>query len=185
MISTLSLDIENKGDCKTIRVTDSSYYNPNLPVTCIRLGVKVPGSSTLVEFELEDKYFTLTLNANNLKIQNDVPSECLDYLPDGIYYIKYSINPNDKIYVEYNYLHNCAQKEKYIGFLCQLYEEKCNLTIKQYSEKLEELMHIKELMTSAKYLIEFCGNPEGGVCLYNEARDLLNKFNIYAFCKNC
>lgn len=185
MISSLSLDIENKGDCKTIRVTDSSYYNPNLPVTCIRLGVKVPGSTELVEFELEDKYFTTTLNANNLKIQDNVPNECLNALPDGIYYIKYSINPNDKIYVEYNYLHNCSQYSKYIDLVCQVYSEKSNYSIKEYNQKVDELRHIKELMDSAKYAIEYCNNPEGGVCLYNEANELINNFKLHVFCKNC
>jgi hypothetical protein len=182
MVSTLSLEIENKGDCKNIRITDSSFYNPLLPVTCMQLQVKTPGNTVPVEFELENPYFTTVLNANNLKIQDNVPNECLESLPDGIYYIKYSINPNNKLYVEYNYLHNCGQYAKYIDLVCDLFSEKCLMTNNQYLEKTKELAKIKSLIDSSKYLIEYCGNPEGGVDLYNEANELLNKFKSNVFC---
>lgn len=184
MVSTLSLDIENKGDCNNFRITDSSYYNPNLPVTCGHLIVLTPGSTIPVEFEV-NPYFTSTLNANTLKIQDDVPDECLNALPDGIYYIKYSINPNDRIYVEYNYLHNCAQYQKFIDLNCKVFANRSIYTQKEYHQKLKELDEIKTLIDSSKYLIEFCGNPEEGACLYEEVNKLINKFKVDVFCQNC
>ena len=184
MVSNLSLDIENKGDCTFFRITDSSYYNPNLPVTCGHLNIKTPGCATPVEFEVEP-YFSSVFNSVNLKLQTGTLNDCINYLPDGIYYIKYSINPNDKIYVEYNFLQNCAQYEKYITLVCKMYSEKCNYTTKEYNIKVAELENIKEMITSAKYLVEFCGNPEAGVCLYNEANELIKNFKTNVHCKDC
>lgn len=184
MVSSLSLDIGNKGDCKNFRITDSSYYNPAITTTCAHLEIKTPGSAIPVEFEVVP-YFSSVFNAVTLKLQPESMNECLNYLTDGIYYIKYSINPNDKIYVEYNYLHNCYQYEQYIALICKVYAEKCNYTQKQYNDKINELEKIKEMITSAKYLVENCENAEAGVCLYNEANELIKNFNINVHCKDC
>lgn len=182
MISTLSLRIDNKGDCTNFRITDDSYYNPKLPITCGRL-VIIPPNKNKVEFEVEP-YFSTTFNAANLKIQNE-PYECLDSLPEGIYFINYSINPNDRIFVNYYYLHNCAQYQKFINLVCSTFSNRCNFTKKEFNEKLEELMQIKKIIDSSKYLVEYCNNPEEGMDLYKEADLLLSKYKVDVICTNC
>jgi hypothetical protein len=183
MISTLALDITNNGDCSNFRIKDSSYYNPNLPITCVHLAILPPTAKVPVEFEVSP-YFDSVFNTANLKIQTAV-NDCLTSLPDGIYYIKYSINPNDRIYVEYNYLHNCNQYSKFIENVCKTMSNKCNFTKLEYHEKIEEIQHIKTLIDSSKYLVEYCDNPEEGMRLYDEVNNLLNSYKHDAICKNC
>jgi len=187
MKSTLSLDITNNGDCKSFRITDSSYYNPTIPVTCIHLLIKTPVNSIPVEFEYEAPYFSSVFNTANLKIQNPSSlNECVDILPDGVYYIKYSINPNDRIYVEYNYLHNCSLLQMFISAYCNILSQKCNLTQKEFEDEIKKLTHIKELIDGAKYLVEYCNKPDEGMDLYNEALKLLNKNNSNGrYCSSC
>jgi hypothetical protein len=183
MISTLSLDIKNNGDCGNFRITDSSYYNPTLPITCVHLLIKTPVSGIPVEFEVEP-YFSSVFNNANLNIQNTT-NDCLTVLPDGIYYIKYSINPNDRIYVEYNYLQNCIQIQNFIELSCKTFSSKCNYTYKEYKAKLKELDEIKELIDGAKYLVDYCNNPEDGMLMYNEANSLISKYKVNGNCSNC
>lgn len=184
MISTLALDISNSGDCGNFRIKDSSYYNPTIPVTCAQLQIIQPTSKIPVEFEIESPYFDLVFNTANLNIQTN-PRDCLNSLPDGIYYIKYSINPNNKLYVEYNYLHNCNQYSKFIQLVCKTYSNKCNFTKSEYISKIEEIQNLKSMIDSSKYLVEICNNPEEGMNLYNEINSILDKYQIDAICKNC
>lgn len=183
MISTLSLEISNTGDCGNFRIKDSSYYNPSLPVTCIHLEILPPTAKVPVEFEMTT-YFDAVFNTANLKIQTN-SRECLNSLPDGIYYIKYSINPNNKLYVEYNYLHNCNQYDKYIDLVCKTFSNKCNFTKSDFSSKIEEIQNLKTMIDSSKYLVEICGNADEGMRVYDEINSLLDKYKSDAVCKNC
>lgn len=183
MISTLALEITNKGDCSFFRIKDSSYYNPNLPITCGHLVILPPTKTVPIEFEVEP-YFDITLNTANLKMQSSA-TECLNSLPDGVYYIKYSINPNAKLYVEYYYLHNCNQYSKFIDSVCKTFANKCDFTKKEYQEKIEEIQYLKTLIDSSKYLVESCDNKEEGLRLYDEITYLLNKYKHDDTCKNC
>lgn len=184
MITTLALDIESRNDCNYFVVTDRSYYNNNLPITCSLLEIKTPGNCNSVYFNVLPGFNT-SYNASILKIQQASSYETLTPLPDGIYYIKYSIDPADQLYVEYNYLHNCAQYSEYISKSCELLSAKCDLTKKQFDEKLKDLETIKQLIDSSKYLVEYCNKPEEGVALYNDIKDQLNKFKVYGKCNNC
>ena len=183
MITTLSLDINSKNDCNNFVITDTSFYNPNLPIECVTLEITPPGCNSVYFTVLPG--FSTSYNGALLGLQNVNSPECLSPLPDGIYYIKYSINPNDKIYVEYYYLHNCNQRKDYISKACKLYSSKCDLTLKEYNEKLKELSEINDLMKTSQYLIEYCNKAELGSKLYQEITDKLSKFNIYGKCSNC
>lgn len=183
MISTLILDIENKGDSRTFHISDSSVYNDVLPVTCGILEIKPPGNCSSVYFERLPG-FHLIVNASLLKLQLASHSSDLGPLPDGIYYIKYSINPNDKLYVDYYYLHNAQQYEEYIKAACSLFHSKFDLSKKDYAEKVKTLSSIKSLIDTAKYLGMYCEDPEGAKEVYNEAKEQLKKFNSDG-CNNC
>ena len=183
MISTLALDIENKGDCNTFHITDSSLYNSALPVTCGILEVTPPGKCASVFFEPLPG-FHLILNASLLKIQLATNYQSLGALPDGVYYIKYSINPNDKLFVEYYYLHDQKQYNTYIQAACSLFHSKCDMTKKEYSEKVKELGTIKTLIDSTRYLAMNCNDPEGAKELYAEVSEQLKKFKTDG-CTNC
>lgn len=183
MISTLSLEIENKGNCNNFRVTDSSNYNSKLPITCGTLEIKPPGNCSSVYFKMLPS-FSKVFNASNLQIQLATKYENLLPLSDGIYYIKYSINPSDKLYVEYYFLHNCNQYKKYIDQATLLYEAKLELSKKDYNLKLKELQEIKDMIDTSKYLVEFCDKAESGKEMYDEINERLKYFNIYG-CQDC
>lgn len=183
MISTLSLEIENKGNCNNFRIIDTSNYNPNLPITDGLLQITPPGNCASMYFNTLPN-FSKVFNASNLQIQLATNYESLLPLPDGIYYIKYSINPTDKLYVEYYYLHNCNQYKKYIDKACELYSSKSNLSKKEYNEKLKELREIKDMIDSIKYLVEWCDKSELGSDTYEEINTKLENFYING-CTNC
>jgi len=183
MITNLSLDIENKGDCNVFHIVDTSFYNSNLPVNTGILEIKSPGLCNSVFFEPLNG-FHLIVNSSLLRLQLATNYESLYPLPDGIYYIKYSINPNDQLFVEYNYLHNCNQYQKYIHAACSLYHAKKDYTKKEYAEKVRDLAKVKDMIDSSKYLAEYCEDSEGAKELYEEVNDQLEKLG-YNDCKNC
>ncbi len=183
MITTLSLDIINKGNVNNFRITDSSDYNPNLPVTCGLLEIKPPGATHSVYFDMLPD-FTKVFNASNLHIQLASNYASLLPLPDGIYYIKYSINPADHLYVEYYYLHNATQYQKYIDKCCELHSSKCSLSKKEYATKVKELRDIKDMIDSSKYLVEWCDKSESGQDMYDEINNALDNYKLYG-CTNC
>jgi len=183
MISTLSLDIINTGNLNSFRIMDNSDYNPNLPVTCALLEIKPPGKSQSIYFDMLPN-FNKAFNASNLHIQLAANYSSLLPLPDGIYYIKYSINPADQLYVEYYYLHNANQYKDYINKCCELYSSKCSLSKKEYNIKVKELRDIKDMIDASKYLVEWCDKSESGQDMYDEINNALDNFKIYG-CTNC
>ena len=162
----LSLEVPFVMNSCVMKIFDTSVYtvNPLLPVTCPTLNITVPGFSYSNQIEgavMTDFVNTghITLTACDLQLQTaNCGSQYVD-LPDGIYIIKYSVSPNDQVYIDAN---ACDPPAK----------------IKQ---KLEELRFIKMYLDAAISKVEFCHEPQKGMSLYNYAMKLLNKMT----CTNC
>lgn len=176
MISRLALQDVPSTDCRFLRFIDNSFYNPDIPVENGLLEITVPGYDCAVVFNV-DPYFNTVLNSTLLQITNTNLDSQLIPLPEGVYKIKYSINPNSKLFVEYEYLRNCQQLSRYTKAVCNLLADRCDLTKKQFEEKRRELIWIKELIDAAKYMVEEMGECKKGLELYNEANNLLGKLN--------
>jgi hypothetical protein len=101
-------------------------------------------------------------------------------LPDGIYVIKYSVSPNDIVYVEYNHLRITKALQKYDALLCELELPPCS-PAPDKKLRLAELMEIKGYLEAAKATVEVCHNAEKGMALYNYALKRLDKLN----CTTC
>ncbi len=99
---------------------------------------------------------------------------------DGIYIIKYSVSPNDLVYVEYNHLRITKALTRYNKAMCDLDLAACDPPAK-VKEKLDKLMMIRMYLDAAKAKVEFCHEPQKGMTLYNYAIKLLNKLE----CINC
>jgi len=175
MISTLILNIESKNDPYYFVITDRSHYNPNLPVTCGTLEIKVPGAKHSVFFNVLPNFST-SYNASSLRIQIATSHDTLIPLPDGPYYIKYSINPNEQLYVEYVFYNVAMLKSKYFEKVCGFFENKCDYTIKQQNEKIEELWQISNNLDLIKIAAEECNNVQEATLLYNKTYELINKY---------
>lgn len=173
MISQLDIYIEKILNPKLLIVKDASWYNPDVAVTNAKLDLQYPNSTSYVNIPV-GKNFTYMINSNTIGLTNVSRSDALAELPDGIWTIKYSICPNEELFVEYTFLRNVKQLIRYHNLFCQIEIERCNR--KQYSEDLETIRGIKDIIDAAEYLANDCGKYEKAIELYDYADGLLNEF---------
>lgn len=181
MTSQLFLQEIPTNDCKILRLCDSSNYNEDVEIENAILEITPPGANCAVFFQLKPK-FSMVLNSSNLKIVPAKAKSQLVCLPDGVYKIKYSINPNNKIYVEYDFLRNTLQMQTFYEATLALFDKRDKVTRRAWEEKRRELIWIKELIDVAKYKAEECGDPDAALLVYNEAARLLTEFNNSGIC---
>jgi hypothetical protein len=162
-----------------LSINDTSIYADIVPVTCETLNVTVPGFSYSNQIDVTAE-FTEILTACDLQLQTVNCGETYVNLPDGIYIIKYSVSPNELVYVEYNHLRITQALVRWNKAMCNLDLAACEPTAK-VQERLERLRIIRMYLDAAKAKVEFCQEPQKGMTLYNYAIKLLNKFD----CKTC
>jgi hypothetical protein len=178
MISQLDIKVEELLNSKILIVKDASWYNPEVPVTNARIDLQYPGSTDYFSIPV-GKNFTYVINSNTLNITNVAHSDNLSELPDGIWTIKYSICPNDELFVEYTFLRNTKQLIKWHNLYCSLQIDRC--AKKKYLEELKKLREIKDIIDAAKYLAD-CGKYEKSIELYDYADTLLSEFSSNCNC---
>lgn len=179
---TLSLEVLDTMNLCQLIVMDTSIYNPDVAPKCPVLEVTLPGFNQSVQFG-EDKIspgFLLNLTACDLEVQIDNCGTQFNNLPDGIYILKYSVSPNDLVYVEYNHLRMVKALTRYQTILCELDIAACAPTTEQV-EKMKKLREIRMYLDAAKAKVEICHEPAKGMELYKYAVKLLDKFE----CKSC
>jgi hypothetical protein len=178
----LSLEVPDTMNKSILRIMDTSIYAENLDVTCPLLQVTLPGFTTPENFESPQitEGFALNLTACDLSIQNTECGTRYWDLPDGIYIIKYSVSPNDLVYVEYNHLRITQALWKYNNLLCEMDYPSCEPSAAM-KDKLNTLRLAKTYLDAAKAKVEYCHQPDRGMLLYNYALKILNKLD----CKNC
>lgn len=174
MVTELYLEFPDTGNVKTLRVTDGSYYNHKIKVECPILEVTPPGYSSAVSFNVT-KGFSTVLNSSNLNISKVNAYSKLQPLPDGVYKFKYSIKPNELLWIEYQHLRINAFMKDYNTELCALKLQACEPD-NETSLKLKKLREIRSYMEAAKIEVDECGNKIRGMELYEYAKKLLNKF---------
>jgi hypothetical protein len=181
----LSLEVPTVMNPCILKIFDTSVYTSLIPITCPTLNITVPGFGYSNQIEgldmiafVNDSHITLT--ACDLQLQTADCGAKYANIPDGIYIIKYSVSPNDDVYVEYNHLRITQALIKYNKILCDVDVAACDppFIIK---EKLEALRLIFMYLQSAKSKVETCHEPQKGMSLYNYALKLLNKLD----CINC
>lgn len=178
----LSLDIPATTNPKTFRIVDTSEYISTIPATNCFVQILSPGSTTVRQYAVQPG-FNIIVNASNLRIIRAKKESDLVDLPDGIYTVKYSVNPNDKNFVEYYYLHNAGQYQRYIALICDLYSKKEIISYKEFASRRNELWKIGKIIKDAKALVEECGKDNDGLKLYRECTELLNSYQMN--CNDC
>jgi len=181
----LSLEVPFVMNSCVLKIFDTSVYAVPLTVTCPTLNITVPGFgySNQIEGAVMTDFVNsghITLTACDLQLQTTNCGSQYADLPDGIYIIKYSVSPNDQVYVEYNHMRVTQAMNKYYNVLCEVDANACEPPLK-VKQRLEELRLIKMYLDAAKSKVEFCHEPQKGMSLYNYALKLLNKMS----CTHC
>ena len=175
----LSLEVPTVMNPCILKIFDTSVYTTLLPVTCPTLNITVPGFGYSVQLDTTQD-FVETITACDLQLQTtDCGTVTVD-IPDGIYIIKYSVSPNETVYVEYNHMRITQALNKYYNVLCDVDANACDPPFK-IKQRLEELRLIYMYLQAAKGKVEFCHEPQKGMSLYNYAMKLLNKMT----CTHC
>jgi hypothetical protein len=176
----LSLEVPDVMNACIIKLFDTSVYATGMPVVCPTLAITVPGFVYSSEVAVVQN-FNETITACDLGLQT-TGCDLSQYanLPDGIYVIKYSVSPNEYVYVEYNHLRITQAMIRYQKILCDLDVADCEPPA-QVQEKLKQLRKIRTYFDAAKAKVEVCHEPAKGMRIYNYALKLLQKMN----CKNC
>ena len=181
-LSLEALQVNN--DC-ILRIVDTSVYNSDVPVECPILEVTLPGFSYSIQFSTDTTPaitpgFMLSLTACDLEAQFENCGTSYSSFPDGVYIIKYSVSPNDSVYVEYNHLRITQALNCYNKILCEVDVAACD-PVTEVKKKLEDLRLIKMYLEAAKAKVEVCHEPKKGMELYTYAKKLLGKFE----CDSC
>jgi hypothetical protein len=175
----LSLEVPTVMNASILSIMDISVYSDIVPLTCAKLHVTVPGFTYSNQIDVIPG-FNEILTACDLQLQKINCGTSYVDIPDGIYIIKYSVSPNDIVYVEYNHLRITQALIKYNKLLCKVDVADCDPPA-MIKKRLEELRLIRMYLDAAKAKVEFCLEPVKGMKLYNYALKLLNKLD----CKNC
>lgn len=175
----LSLEVPTVMNPCILTVMDTSVYTDLIPVVCETLNITVPGFQYSVQMDVSAG-FMQNITACDLDLQTQNCGTEYGDIPDGIYIIKYSVSPNDVVYVEYNHMRITKALNRYYNILCRLDVADCDPPFK-IKQRLEELGLIRMYLEAAKSKVEFCHEPQKGMSLYNYAWKLLNKMD----CINC
>lgn len=168
----------------SLKLMDTSVYSDDLPIDCPLLEITLPGFAQPIQFDEERLSSGFQVSLTNCELSlTEQPEDCGQRdspLPDGVYIIKYSVSPNDQVFVEYNHLRMTKALNCYFEALCELDLGNCEPDSETY-KKLMELNKIKGYLDAAKAKVEICHNPGQGMEIYNYAVKLLSKFG----CSKC
>lgn len=176
----LSLELPASNNTKVFRVSDISTYATGLDVDCGTLQITPPGFSQPTTIEVVP-HFNLVLNGCTLGIQTSGCGSSQTNLPDGIYWIRYSVSPNDKVFVEYNHLRMTQTLNRYYNILCTLEMGACEPE-PDVKAKLNELRLIKSFLDAAVAKVEYCNEPSNGMELFIYAKKRLEKLALACHC---
>lgn len=175
----LGLSFTENSNANILKIEDMSVYNNLLSVTCTQLLILPPGFVTSTEINPLPG-FNSVFTACDLEVQKDNCDAEYAELPDGIYAIRYSVAPNEYVYVDYNILRTVQWENKWREAICDLDISDC-LPEREKNTKLEELMLLKSYVTAAKVKVEECHEATKGMNLFNYAVEQLTKQK----CKLC
>lgn len=182
----LSLYIPDTMDNWSLTIQDTSVYTDLIPVSCPTLQIQLPGfttATTVNDTTMPNPLapgFIRQFTACDLDVQTESCGTRFDCLPDGIYVIRYSVSPNDIVYVEYNHLRIVQALITWNEKLCELEVAPCDPPSEKKA-RLDELMQIKVFLEAAKNMVEFCSKPNEGMEIYNYALKRLKKLD----CQTC
>ena len=172
MISKLDFNIVDTHSFKTLGLVDTSIYNPDIQIENISLEITPPG------FKYPAKPFFLSkslniYNSNNVGLTKAQCEEELIDLPDGLWKVKYSICPNDKLFLEKVFLRINKLECKFTQAFLTLDLSNCDTEIEEYKLKqLEEIDLYIQGALAASNISDFKLTTD----LYKKANNMLDRF---------
>lgn len=112
MVSKLNINIIDTHDFKTLGIVDVSWYNPLIKIEDATIEITPPGYKLPAKPAFSPKSLNV-YNSNGVGLTNASCEEELIDLPDGIWKVKYSICPNDKLFIEKFFLKTDKLQCKY------------------------------------------------------------------------
>lgn len=178
----LSLEVLDTLNPCILRIVDTSVYNSFINIDCPTLEITLPGFNYSIPLtsDVIIPGFSINITACILGLQTENCSSQFVNLPDGIYILRYSVSPNNIVFVEYNHLRMTQLLNKYDKVLCALDLANCAPDT-ETSKKLQTLHEVRMYLDAAKAKVEVCHEPDKGIELYSYAKKLLNKFE----CRSC
>lgn len=177
----LSLEIPDTLNACILRIIDTSIYHEDVPIECPEIWVTPPGYWQMYRSDGVDAGFAVNLTACNLGWQVDNCDTRYYDLPDGIYVVRYSVSPHDKVYVEYNHLRITYALNLVNKILCCLNLAGCEPDV-QTKAKLKEVQLYYTMLKGAKAKVEYCHHPKQGMDIYNYALSQLKKLSCGCGC---
>lgn len=176
----LSLEVPDTLNTCILRVIDTSIYSDLVPLECGKLQVTPPGftESYTVEY---DPGFVENITLCDLGIQT---TNCETYnndFPDGVYVLRYSVAPNETVYVEYNHLRITKALNRMNNLLCCLDVPDCAPQGK-IKETLKEIHILDAMLKAAKAQVEYCQKPNHGTNILAYVNERLKKLHGIAGC---
>lgn len=179
-VSRLSLEAPTILNTCVLRLVDTSTYNADIVPVCPQLQISIPGFPNSIFVNNVTTEFSLNLSACDLQIQTTSCGSQFNDLPDGIYVIRYSISPNDTVFVTYNHLRQSKALKKIQSIYCDLDLEDC-VSNQQKKKQLEEVKLIETYLKASKANVEYCQQSRQGLEIFRKACQMLEKFN----CRGC
>ena len=176
----LSLELSPVSNCEVLCIKDTSQYTSDLSIDCPELLITSPGFNSPALIKVQSG-FDLCLSSCALGVQQSNCGSHRSNICDGVYIIRYSVSPNDKVYVEYNHLRVCNILSSYHQILCDIDMKPCEPDSER-SELISELAYIKTLIDAAVAKVEYCQDATAGMELYNYAKRRLGKIDCSALC---
>jgi hypothetical protein len=139
---TLDFLVINTYNTKTLGIADISVYDTDPPnVSAPTMQITVPGFTTPV---------SIPFNVQDFNVYNSVILGLSSYpnftpLPDGVYFMKYSVAPANANFVEKNIMRTEAIQEKFDNAFMKLDMMECDSAIRTQS---------KVVLNSIWYLIQ-------------------------------
>jgi hypothetical protein len=171
----LSLEIPDILNECIFRVYDTSIYEPLIPKDCPTLEITPPGFVNPAVITTLAPNFTANITACDMGIQTANCSNYHNNLSDGVYIVRWSIAPNDKVFVEYNHLRISHALNKYNEALCCIQRSFGCDPSPEILKKIQQAQLIRTYLDAAKAEVEYCHHPKDGMTTYRYAMDLLQK----------
>jgi hypothetical protein len=172
MISRLNFDIIDTHDFKTLGIIDTSWYNPDITIETPTIEILPPGYTYAVSPFFMVKGLNI-YNSNGVGITKASCEEELIDLPDGLWKIKYSICPNDKLFIEKFFLKTDRLMCRYTQAFLNLDLSNCDTPVqKQKKEKLDEI----EFYITGAIAASNDQNAKLAHDLYQKANKLLTRY---------
>lgn len=180
----LALDIPDTLSKCIFRVVDASIFSDLGPIECMTLTITPPGFTTSYSYTNLEPAFLVNLSACDIGLQTTNCGNTYNNFSDGVYVVRFSVSPNDIVYVEYNHLRITDALNQINDLLCCM-DLQATEPQGPLKEKLREVQLLTTLLKAAKAKVEYCHNPRQGMDMYNFVVKKLKKLSCGCGCSSC